>query len=202
MAVYPDWLLKYKTKGIYANKLSESSYSLYKAHSEWDKDKKRSIRICDGYLGIVTQDLGLVKTRNRELPDIITYEFGEFKAILDKTHIDKEYCSKNFLYYKNVILCASLLNVVYKEYNEYLFSNTYLSLVYKNVNFNKIGSLVSAEITRMTAKVITLLNNFEFSKYKFIHLVKSKDVFKITNIDEYILNIAQVQGVELKYENS
>jgi len=59
MAMYPDWLMKYKTKGIYVKK-TKSGYSLYRGHSERIPGKNYPVFKCDEYLGIVTEKDGLI----------------------------------------------------------------------------------------------------------------------------------------------
>lgn len=58
----PDWVLKYKTKGIYVKK-TKSGYALYRGHSERVEGKSYPVFRCDEYLGIVTEQDGLVPSR-------------------------------------------------------------------------------------------------------------------------------------------
>lgn len=59
MADYPEWLLKFKTKGVYAKKV-KAGYALYRGHSERVEGKKYPVFRCDEYLGIVTEEKGLI----------------------------------------------------------------------------------------------------------------------------------------------
>ena len=62
MPQLPDWVLKYKTKGIYAKK-TKTGYALYRGHSERVPGKSYPVFRCDEYLGIVTEQEGLVPSR-------------------------------------------------------------------------------------------------------------------------------------------
>jgi len=62
MPDYPEWVLKYKTKGIYIKK-TKNGYSLYRGHSERVDGKKYPVLRCDEYLGIVTEEDGLIPSR-------------------------------------------------------------------------------------------------------------------------------------------
>lgn len=37
---YPDWVMKYKSKGVYVNKVGDKYY-LYRAHCVYDKKTKK-----------------------------------------------------------------------------------------------------------------------------------------------------------------
>lgn len=62
MANYPEWLLPYKTKGVYVSK-KKNGYALYRGHSERVPGKKNPVFRCDEYLGIVTEKDGLIPSR-------------------------------------------------------------------------------------------------------------------------------------------
>jgi hypothetical protein len=62
MPTLPDWVLRYKTKGIYVKK-SKTGYALYRGHSERVAGKSYPVFRCDEYLGIVTEQDGLVPSR-------------------------------------------------------------------------------------------------------------------------------------------
>lgn len=57
---YPEWVLKHKKKGTYINKVG-NNYYLYAAHSEHiPGTANKSRRICDGYLGKITEKDGFI----------------------------------------------------------------------------------------------------------------------------------------------
>lgn len=55
MSQLPEWVLKYKTKGI-AIENRDGHYYARRIHSIWNPEKSRAQRITDEYLGVVTPD--------------------------------------------------------------------------------------------------------------------------------------------------
>ncbi len=76
MPPLPDWVLKYKTKGIYTKK-TKHGYALYRGHSERVPGKSYPVFRCDEYLGIVTEQEGLVPSRPpvKEGINVLRYGF-------------------------------------------------------------------------------------------------------------------------------
>ena len=60
MVDLPEWVKKYKTKGIEIRKSGDRYYA-YEMTSKWNREKKRADKITGKYLGVVTHD-GIVKT--------------------------------------------------------------------------------------------------------------------------------------------
>jgi hypothetical protein len=75
MPTLPDWVLRYKTKGIYVKK-TKTGYALYRGHSERVAGKSYPVFRCDEYLGIVTQEDGLVSPRPPVRAGIKVLRFG------------------------------------------------------------------------------------------------------------------------------
>ena len=57
---YPEWLMKYKTKGIYFQKRDNDTYRMIKAHSERHSGRKYPVLVTDEYLGTVSKEGGFV----------------------------------------------------------------------------------------------------------------------------------------------
>lgn len=72
---YPDWVLKYKTKGVYVLK-KKDSYYLYRAHSQRIKGTNKVKRVFDGYIGRVTESDGFIPVKDKITGDIKVYDFG------------------------------------------------------------------------------------------------------------------------------
>jgi len=80
---YPDWVLKYKTKGTHI-RANNNNYYLYKVHSIWNKQKKRSQLITDKYLGKITPE-GIIPPKHErvieQLEHITVKEYGASRFI-------------------------------------------------------------------------------------------------------------------------
>jgi len=75
MPTLPEWVLRYKTKGIYAKK-TRNGYALYRGHSERVAGKAYPVFRCDEYLGIVTERDGLVPSRPPVKGDVRVLRYG------------------------------------------------------------------------------------------------------------------------------
>ena len=87
MTVLPDWVKKYKTKGVEI-RVSGNRYYAYEMTSRWNREKKRADKITGRYLGVVTHDC-IVKSRSMGLVRS-DYEYGNIAllyGIAEKTVI-------------------------------------------------------------------------------------------------------------------
>ena len=87
MTVLPDWVKKYKTKGVEI-RVSGNKYYAYEMTSRWNREKKRGDKITGKYLGVVKHD-GIVKPRSMGLVRS-DYEYGNIAllyGIAEKTVI-------------------------------------------------------------------------------------------------------------------
>ncbi len=80
MPALPDWVLKYKTKGIYARK-TKKGYALYRGHSERVPGKSYPVLRCDEYLGIVTEKEGLVPSKPPVKAGIKVLRYGFCRVV-------------------------------------------------------------------------------------------------------------------------
>ena len=75
MANYPDWVLKHKRKGTYINRVKDKYY-LYAAHSEREPGTGKVKRVCDGYIGRITEKDGLILSKPKIKGSIEVREYG------------------------------------------------------------------------------------------------------------------------------
>lgn len=132
MAEYPEWVLKHKTKGAYINKVGDKYY-LYAAHSERIKGTNKVRRVSDGYLGRITEQDGLIQSREKVKDAVISYEFGLSFAILscaDKIHAGLR---KSFVKYGDLIYVCSILQYIYGFHSLALFRLSYLQFHFQEL---------------------------------------------------------------------
>lgn len=103
MANYPEWLLKYKSKGIYAKKVKEG-YALYRGHSERVEGKNYPVFRCDEYLGIVTEEKGLITPTPSVRPGVEVLRLGLYA-------VSWPICQKLLRYYRQQKMAAELMFV-------------------------------------------------------------------------------------------
>lgn len=156
-ANYPDWVMKHKTKGRYVNFVPPDKYYLYEAHSVRDKDTGKIKRICDGYLGRITEKDGLILSKKKRPPEdhtVHTLEYG-FSYVIRKTtdRIRSALCSS---YSENgsIIYALSILNYMYGFYDESLFSQSYLSVVFSDSEYpSSLSASLTAAVERGTRMI-------------------------------------------------
>lgn len=132
MANYPDWVMKYKKKGTYINKVGDKYY-LYAAHSERIKGTDKIRRVSDGYLGRITEDNGLIPPKDKVASPVITYEFGFSFAICSCTAQILRGLRKSFLNYGDLVYVCSVLSYIYGMYDRELWEHSYLYLRFDSV---------------------------------------------------------------------
>lgn len=134
MADYPDWVLARKKKGMYINKVGDKYY-LYAAHSERVKGTNKVKRICDAYLGRITENDGLIPPKEKVKDNVITYEFGFSFAIISSTQKIHTGFRKTFVKYGDFIYAASILSYMYGCYNDELYRLSYLCFHFPDLEF-------------------------------------------------------------------
>ncbi|MFA7019878.1 MAG: hypothetical protein WC239_12935 [Sphaerochaetaceae bacterium] len=134
MADLPEWVRKYKKKGIYVT-VRKGKYYLYRGHSERKPGKKYPQLICDEYLGQVTQAQGLIPATPSVKPGIRVLEFGLsfliYQLTYSATHVVQFYRQREDLLYVRAVLAVSGQPVTQISYD-----HSWLSLKFKGVDVN------------------------------------------------------------------
>lgn len=131
---YPDWVLKYKQKGTYINKVKDRYY-LYAAHSERIKGTDKVRRISDGYLGRITEADGLIPPKKKSPASLVSYELGvSYFTVLFTEEIREGMC-RSFPKNGRLLYVCSLLNFIYGVYSNELFWESYLHFLFSEVCF-------------------------------------------------------------------
>lgn len=141
---YPDWVLQHKKKGTYVNCV-KGRYYLYAAHSERVPGTKKVKRICDGYLGRITEEAGFIPVKDKVSTDILVYEYGFSCFML-------EFCKEELSVAGgdgDLIGVSILLSLLYGEYNAWIYARSYLSVLFPDISFTKSPDpVVSAQISQ------------------------------------------------------
>ena len=122
MANYPDWVLRYRTKGTAIHCINGHFY-LYEVTSQWDKAKKRSVRKTLRSLGRITPD-GLQPRAPRKSSD------DQMLARLEKV-CSKEYGIAHFIA-GHLADYTSQLKQYFPQYWEVLICVAYCRLVFQS----------------------------------------------------------------------
>lgn len=199
-ADYPEWVMKYKSKGVYVNKVG-STYYLYRAHSVYVKETKTYRRVSDGYIGRVTEKDGFIPVRDKINGDIEVYEHGLvcFMSLLLKDVYKS--LSRNRL--RDSIMALAILKFL--DCCDY--SETSLFYLYKKSSPDKFSDdNVSSEADR----VCRMLDHFVSSRISTddwqyfrkalpsVHLVKANDKFYICRYSDELKEKLKLYGMEMK----
>jgi len=134
MADYPDWVLKHKKKGTYVNVI-KGKYYLYAAHSERVPGTKKVKRICDGYLGRITEEEGLIPTKDKVSGSVSVLEYGLSSTILTVCSKIHAGFRRSFTKNGDFVMVASVLSFIYGVYNDEVFHLSYLCIRYPELDF-------------------------------------------------------------------
>lgn len=135
MADYPDWVLAHKKKGTYINKVGDKYY-LYAAHSERVPGTKKVKRICDGYLGRITETQGLIPPNHKLNKPFRSFEYGLSSLILSLCGNIHKGFRRTFVVNGDFIMAASILNYIYGCFSQELFHHSWLSIHFPELVFH------------------------------------------------------------------
>lgn len=127
-ANYPDWVLAHKKKGTYVNKVGDRYY-LYAAHSERVKGSGRVRRVCDGYLGRITEKDGFIPAENKlkNAPEV--FEIGLSHVVVSVSERIRKGLKRSFPRYGDAVYACSVLAYIYDEYSPELFEHSFLHIL-------------------------------------------------------------------------
>ncbi len=200
MANYPDFVLKYKTKGIYVNKVGDNYY-LYKAHCE--RINGKNIRISDGYVGKVTEKDGLIPSKGIVSSNIMVYEYGFYYFIYLLTeNIYKGQKRLNKKYADSIMLFAL---IDYFNISFINLDNISLSLFYSKYSFDDLNiEKVKVEIQRVIKMIDSTINSIDYdyeilrNVLSTLYLVKINKRFYLSNYNDKVIEIFNKFNYEVK----
>ena len=200
MADYPDWVMKYKEKGTYINRVGDKYY-LYAAHSERVKGTGKVRRVCDGYLGRITENDGLIPPKDKVQSDVVSYEFGWSFAILSVTSSIHAGLRKTFVKQGDLVYTCSILSYIYGFHLPNLFHASYLSLHFRDITYPE--SFTQAQLcgiergTRMISDTVrrTFSSDLDaaMAYFSLVRLVKVNGKLYCSQL------LPQAESLSLKY---
>lgn len=134
MAVYPEWVLKYKEKGTYIN-YAKGKYYLYAAHSERVPGTQKVKRVCDAYLGRITEEDGLIPPKDKVAGTVTVLEYGLSALILTTCDNIHKGLRKTFTKNGDFVMIAAILSFIYGKYDDVLYRSSYLSIIFSELDF-------------------------------------------------------------------
>lgn len=135
MANYPEWVMKYKEKGTYINHV-KGKYYIYAAHSERVPGTKKVKRVCDAYLGRITEKDGLIPPKDKVSGTVNVMEYGLSTLILFVCENIYKGIRRTFSKNGDFVMVAAILTFIYGKYNDTLFRYSYLSIQFPYLDFS------------------------------------------------------------------
>ncbi len=193
---YPDWVLRHKKKGTYVN-FANGTYYLYAAHSKRIPGTKKVKRICDGYLGRITEAEGFIPTKDKVSSEIVVYEYGLSYSILqicEKIHKGFIKTSKDEA---DFIMVMGILKVMHNSCDKSLFFNSYLSVLFPDVDIEKKVSHSTAVHIERAAAMIDVYLNKKLGEDRNNFRNQMRYVFKVNVNSKWYLSKTTESVIEL-----
>lgn len=134
MANYPEWVMKYKEKGTYINYV-KGKYYLYAAHSERVPGTKKVKRVCDAYLGRITEEAGLIPPKDKVVGTVAVFEYGLSALILTTCDNIHKGLRRAFTKNGDFVMVAAILSFIYGKYDDCLYRHSSLSITFPCLDF-------------------------------------------------------------------
>ncbi len=135
MSALPDWVLKYKKKGIYARK-TKHGYALYRGHSERVKGKSYPVFRCDEYLGIVTEEHGLTPSKPSVKPGIRVLRYGLSQVVEPACAILRKHPQQSGMH-ADLLFVRAVLDLEGRERPQG-YDSSYLSRMFPDVDLLQV----------------------------------------------------------------
>lgn len=199
-ANYPDWVMKYKSKGIYVNKVGDKYY-LYRAHCVYDKNTKKNVRISDGYIGRVTEEDGFIPAKDKVSGPVYVFEFGLFFFI---SFLLKD-VYKSFRSHKKRDSILSLAVMIYLD--DFDYDSSALFHIYRHCHTSHFNDdSVKSEALRVSHMISHFIStridaddwNYLKIHLPSIHLVKINDKLYLSSFSDDLKKILDKYNVEVQ----
>jgi hypothetical protein len=133
LADYPKWVLKYKKKGTYVNRVKDTYY-LYAAHSERIPGTSKVRRVSDGYLGRITEKDGFIPAKDKVAGEVLVYEYGLHMTALNLADDIHKGLHKEFGRIADHIIVMGILLATGGLADPDHYKASYLSVVFPDID--------------------------------------------------------------------
>lgn len=190
--VYPDWVQKYRTKGMTIKK-KDGGFYLYKRTSKRIPGKKYPQPV-DTYVGVITKD-GIVYAEKKLVPvssdECEVREFGFSKAL--QLCCPETWKTSNGKIWKEVLFIVTVM----------ASENSYLPYEYKSPDPDKYRVSYSSQLQMLYKKIYATyeVNRQMLEKLKYIYVIyfgKKKFMSRVNEEQQAILNNLGIQKLEVE----
>ena len=201
-ADYPDWVMKYKKKGTYINRVGDKYY-LYAAHSERIKGTDKIRRVSDGYIGRITKEDGLIPSKSRIKSIPVSMEIGLSRIILPISENLILSMRKSFPKYGDYVFSRAVLLYIYGTYSDELYFQSYLSVFFDGAESpGQVTKTHISEIDRCSRMIFDVMKkeygeDLELITKLFMHvrLVRIDDSYYLSGITDEIMKLSEKYSI-------
>jgi hypothetical protein len=199
---YPDWVLKFKSKGTYVQ-IRKGKYFLYRGHSERVSGISYPVLKFDEYLGQVTEDDGLIPPKPTVRSGLQVFTFGPFLLIHQITgKIVSNLSAVSPLSAKQLAVLAQL-KLVYDRWGVSLYAGSWLSLQFPGLFIPKEvaheAQFVIDRVVRMLRDKLSAVFDGSFEQLMDlagrVYLVSVNNQWVVSAIPEELKAISQAQKI-------
>lgn len=155
---YPAWVMEHKRKGMYVNKINESTYRIYRGHSERIKGTNKVRRVVDEYIGTITEKEGLIPTKPKIKGEVRTVRYGGYALLWWHCRPQLEGILKRMGKDGPALVASSLLHVLYGDANPFLHGCDWTGIAYPEVSLPLAG-LLAPEAKRVARGLRSTLSS-------------------------------------------
>jgi hypothetical protein len=207
MAKYPDWVLAHKKKGTYIN-MVKGKYYLYAAHSERIAGTKKVRRVCDGYLGRITEADGFIQAKGKLSDNISVYEFGLSHSIMQICMPIHAGLRREFKTNANFVMVSGVLLFMYGLSRKELYEASWLSIRFPGIDMRKSPTAKQQVGIERTFRMIADKWHHHFASehetarvlLSLVRKVTMNKESKLASIDESIIALADKYGIDFQKE--
>lgn len=212
-ASYPEWVTKYVKNGQYVNKVN-GNYYLYSAHSERKEGISHPVRVCDGYIGRITQEEGLIPSRGRKgstskapvvsQPNV--WAFGIHAAILMCTDRIRTGLQRSYPSHGSLIYVMSILDTVYGQCSQVLYEMSVLSFAFPGLTIpvSSTSSEIQSGVERGKKMISDTIRKTYGNDWTLLQAYLSLSVvvrntrgYKATDVQGYASDLVTKYGLKL-----
>lgn len=201
-ADYPDWVMKYKKKGTYINRVGDKYY-LYAAHSERIKGTDKIRRVSDGYIGRITKEDGLIPSKSRIKSIPVSMEIGLSRIIIPISEKLILSMRKSFPKYGDYVFSRAVLLYIYGTYSDELYFQSYLSVFFDGAESpDQVTKTHISEIDRCSRMIFDVMKkeygeDLELITKLFMHvrLVRIDDSYYLSGITDEIMKLSEKYSI-------
>ncbi|HKL58381.1 MAG TPA: hypothetical protein VJ863_00665 [Sphaerochaeta sp.] len=135
--------MEHKKKGMYVNKINETTYRIYRGHSERIKGTKKVKRVVDEYIGTITEEGGLQPTKPKVKGEVRTVRYGGYAILWWYCRTQIEGVLKRMGEDGPPVVATALLHVMYGDANPFYYECDWVGVAHPGVLLPLSASLES-----------------------------------------------------------